>query len=162
MKLRNKKTGAIYKIEDIDLGNNADGIWLGLTKYNSLAELNEEWEDYEEPKKNYWYIDGDGETYQMGGIANITKSAMVNIGNYFETKEEAEKAVEKLKAWERLKDAGLKFGRWDGYVNAGDSIESGDHFDCCGFVNAYGQIYNNQDSYEQYRKDLDLLFGGEE
>ena len=46
MKLRNKKTGAIYSIEDIDLGNNADGIWLGMTKYNSLAELNEEWEDY--------------------------------------------------------------------------------------------------------------------
>lgn len=46
MKLRNKKTGAIYSIEDIDLGNNADGIWLGMTKYNSLAELNEDWEDY--------------------------------------------------------------------------------------------------------------------
>ena len=45
MKLRNKKTGAIYRIEDIDLGNNEDGIWLGMTKYNSLAELNEEWED---------------------------------------------------------------------------------------------------------------------
>ena len=46
MKLRNKKTGAVYKIEDIDIGNNSDGIWIGMTKYDSLAELNSEWEDY--------------------------------------------------------------------------------------------------------------------
>lgn len=31
------------------------------------------------------------------------------IGNCFQTKEEAEKVVEKLKAWKRLKDNGLKF-----------------------------------------------------
>lgn len=48
MKLRNKRTGAIYSIEDIDLGNNADGIWLGMTKYNSPAELNAEWCDVED------------------------------------------------------------------------------------------------------------------
>lgn len=40
-------------------------------------------------------------------------SSRVKIGNYFETREEAEKAVERLKAWERLKDAGLKFKDWN-------------------------------------------------
>ena len=97
MKLRNKKTGAIYKIEDIDLGNNADGIWIGLTKYNSLAELNEEWEDYEEPKE-YWFIDFNGEIKEFEALGFEWQGWMKEIGNYFETKEEAEKAVEKLKA----------------------------------------------------------------
>ena len=31
------------------------------------------------------------------------------IGNYFETKEEAELVVDKLKAWQRLKDIGCRF-----------------------------------------------------
>lgn len=48
MKLRNKNTGAIYKIEDIDIDRSKDGIWLGHTKYTSLSELNKDWEDYEE------------------------------------------------------------------------------------------------------------------
>lgn len=153
MKLRNKKTGEvrIYRLQKV----------TGEQKeYDSLAEFTEEWEDYEEPQ-SYWYYDTiSNDVEETHTLVDIKKDK--GIGNYFETKEEAEKAVEKLKAWKRLKDAGLKFGRWDGYVNAGNSIESGDHFACCGFVNAYGQIYNNQDSYEQYRKDLDLLFGGEE
>ena len=37
---------------------------------------------------------------------------MKQIGNYFETKEEAELAVEELKAWKRLKDKGFRFNRW--------------------------------------------------
>lgn len=106
MKLRNKKTGAIYSIEDIDLGNNADGIWLGMTKYNSLAELNEEWEDYKEPK-GYWYYDTTcGRVEKINH--NIDKEMDSSIGNCFDTREEAEKAVEKLKAWKRLRDAGIK------------------------------------------------------
>ena len=153
MKLRNKKTGEIvdYKDFEYDL----------LSTYKSIAELNEEWEDYEEPKIA-WFINSQGDAHEWPNAEGDEWTKEKAIGNYFETKEEAEKAVEKLKAWKRLKDAGLKFGRWDGYVNAGNSIESGDHFACCGFVNAYGQIYNSQDNYEQYRKDLDLLFGGEE
>ena len=109
MKLRNKKTGSIFKIEDLDLGNDKDGIWIGMTQYKSLAELNEEWEDYEEPKE-WWYIDIHGphkvtnndEYYQQ------VETASKEVGNYFETEEEAEKAVEKLKAWKRLKDKGYR------------------------------------------------------
>lgn len=149
MKLRNKKTGAIYSIEDIDLGNNKDGIWLGLTLYNSLAELNEEWEDYEEPKE-WWYIDIHGphkvtnndEYYQQ------VKAASKEIGNYFETKEEAEKAVEKLKAWKRLKDKGFK---------AFSSEICGDNF-----VVSF-KLTNHVD-YSQSIDDFDCIFdfGGEE
>lgn len=34
------------------------------------------------------------------------------IGNYFKTKEEAEKALKKLEAWKRMKDKGFRFNRW--------------------------------------------------
>ena len=74
--------------------------------YDSLAELNEEWEDYEEPKET-WYIDCDGEVYEPTRLNQFDLDRMSNIGNLFETKEEAEKAVEKLKAWKRLKDKGV-------------------------------------------------------
>lgn len=53
MKLRNKKTGKVveaYKEEPIDLfiylGTDEEGDELDRKTYRSLAELNEEWEDY--------------------------------------------------------------------------------------------------------------------
>ena len=133
MKLRNKKTGEIDEflfevIKDrIDLYRRVEhsetkNIW----HYNSLAELNDEWEDYEEPKE-YWHIFG----------TNIT------IGNYFETKEEAEKAVEKLKAWKRLRDKGFRF---IDHIDR-DSGQGMTRYEWDGYVNG---------------EDLDLLFGGEE
>ena len=147
MKLRNKKTGAIYSIEDIDLGNNADGIWLGMTKYNSLAELNSEWEDVPEEPKGYWFIDCDGEIevgeYEETSFDKDCKA----IGNYFKTKEEAEQAVEKLKAWKRLKDKGFRFEGWD---NTGRST-----------IHNFSLFVAIED-LESINKDLDLLFGGEE
>lgn len=105
----------------------------GFIIINSLKDL-EEWEDYEEPKE-HWYINF------IGGIEKTDRDendepgrAMTEIGNYFETKEEAEKAVEKLKAWKRLKDKGFRFidhidrdtgqgmtrYEWDGYINGED------------------------------------------
>lgn len=149
MKLRNKKTGAIYKIEDIDLENDADGIWLGMTKYNSLAELNADWEDAPEEPKEHWYIDlscNDIKIYEDLCVPEEVVKKLKQIGNYFETKEEAEKAVEKLKAWQRLKDKGFRF-----FNNK--------------IIGEYGNV-----SYRLHypantieEKDLDLLFsGGEE
>ena len=93
--------------------------------YKGLKELNEEWEDYEEPK-DYWFI-SDGAGHEVGifasekGLLPEIEEYRKEIGNYFETKEEAEKAVEKLKAWKRLKDKGLKANRTE---------ISGDNFIC--------------------------------
>ncbi len=150
MKLRDKKTGAIYSIEDIDLGNNKDGIWLGMNRYKSLAELNAEWEDYEEPKE-YWYIEPNGVIARIDEWDCCTDSdieIMKTLGNYFETKEEAKKAVEKLKAWKRLKDKGVEFYGW-----------RRNH------TGTYDLLVRWEDriprSYE-VKKDLDLLFGGKE
>lgn len=121
MKLQNKKTDVVVDVEIRDvfydniakfkLINKATGSIIAM--YNSLAELNAEWKDYEGPKEkyNYYYLDCDGGIYCYCDTLEKTKGYR-EIGNYFETEEEAEKAVEKLKAWKRLKDKGFRFNRW--------------------------------------------------
>ena len=162
MKLRNKRTGEIgnlvlhvnpnieresYAMLSTENGDTLCGN-IVIGDYDSLAELTEEWEDYEEDS---WYITENGEVRQ-----NRTKFIIeeeedyIEIGNYFETKEEAEKAVEKLKAWKRLKDHNLR-------------VERGQRT----FVNADSKLTAQRplfvvDTYEEVEGDLDLLFGGEE
>ena len=106
MKLKNKQTGEIVELKvavNGDLAITKDDEIIGI--YSSLAELNEEWEDCE-PEEGWWYIGTNA--YEIhttnSSLRNIERDK--EIGNYFETKEEAEKAVEKLKAWKRLKEAG--------------------------------------------------------
>ena len=105
-------------------------------------------EDYEELKDHY-YIG-------MIGVVNIVEALeftsdfiddkivpqLKQVGNYFETKEEAEKAVEKLKAWKRLKDKGFEF-------------KGGD--DACISYEFPIEKWNSE-----LEKDFELLFGGEE
>lgn len=158
MKLRNKKTGAIYSIEDIDLGNNKDGIWLGMARYKSLAEFNEEWEDYEEPKESeyYWYIGykNDIRRTKYHHISDFADNQVTvtrkEIGNCFESLEEAEKAVEKLKAWKRLKDGGITFKNWT--INQTGTI------DCFA---TWGDNIPPSRKNPTLLDDLDLLFSGE-
>lgn len=113
MKLRNKKTGEIVKVNNLHAFVHTDEAFVHTDEetkiYNSLADFNEEWEDYEEPKE-FWYINLSGEVDNMAddGSYDFIRY-MKEIGNYFETKEEAKKAVEKLKAWKRLKDIGCRF-----------------------------------------------------
>ena len=52
MKLRNKKTGEIVEPRKIGF----EIYSFNECNYNSLAELNEEWEDYKEIQKDWWYI----------------------------------------------------------------------------------------------------------
>ena len=158
MKLKNRKTGEIGELHfepdkeyhfTVVTEDPAD-----LMIFKTLAELNEEWGDYEEPEE-YWYICTAGSSQaEKVTINEFTDLEAVEfdkqIGNYFETREEAEKAVEKLKAWKRLKDKGFRF---KGYTD-----NSGDLFSCqvirCSF--------NYSGNYTESRKDLNLLFGGEE
>lgn len=131
MKLRNKKTG---KIIDVDY-----------------------WEVYEEPKE-YWYIS------ELGGVeedewadAKIDEDYK-EIGNYFATKEEAEKAVEKLKAWKRLKDKGFRFCGWEDL----ETLDPEDSFLINrDVVDGSSVVGFKMDNYDDCKNDLDLLFGGE-
>lgn len=143
MKLRNKKTGDIYELNEFCLYDDKGFAKRPFLK--SLTELNEEWEDYEEPKE-YWYIRYDGcITITCGGLDD----GMKQIGNYFETKEQAEKAVEKLKAWKRLKDKGFKFT---------NDLVYGEYYGC-GSIRF--SIYPPLKSKDVIN-DLNLLFGGED
>lgn len=178
MKLRNKKTGEIgnlvlntnpnresYSVLSTENGDTICGN-LVVADYDTLAELNKDWEDYEGPETYYYISD-------CVNIESLTNDRGYNlpeeiwhkaikrrkvIGNYFETEEEAEKAVEKLKAWKRLKDKGFEFeGIKEDYTRI---LQSQDPFRT---GKRYLQFNKSED--EEWMKenwqDLDLLFGGE-
>lgn len=143
MKLRNKKTGEIAEAND----------WNIIQEYNSLAELNKEWEDYKEPKE-YWFIDYDGGIIPFSKTKETATDRMMEaIGNYFSTKEEAEKAVEKLKAWKRLRD------RY-GFAFNGKVTNSKGKF--CGVRVKYDNEAVTMKEARQAEHDVAILFGGEE
>lgn len=163
MKLRNKKTGEIHKItnaviltDDMDkkivIYSHTNGHNYA---YRTLTELNEEWEDYEEPK-SWWYIDCNGEVFRGENTDKEHTEEHKIIGNYYNSSREAKKAVEKLKAWKRLKDKGFRF---EGVRTIGKVID----FDIpMGYYRAYCDgHFSNEKSLELFN-DLDLLFGGEE
>jgi hypothetical protein len=134
-------------VQDIIIVYDVKGI---VGKYNSLSELNEEWEDYEEPKE-YWFISSSGKPHAFEGADDYFTPGRKEIGNYFSSREEAEKAVEKLKAWKRLKDKGYKLGMdltgvYDTTMIYGIKIP----------VSKYNEVD------DETRADLDLFFGGEE
>lgn len=155
MKLRNKKTGEIREVKNILID--------GMFSVSSLAEFNEEWEDYEEPK-TFWAISwaGEPEEYDAKKTPEELKNMAKEIGNYFETREEAEKAVRELKAWERLKEKGFEFEKWCTW----EKVTGLACFDK-GVARSYyaGFTFRNEDRLEkdeQVKADLGLLFGGEE
>lgn len=149
MKLKNKKTG---ELGTLTLSNDGETfILMNERMYTHSVKLKdlEEWEDVPEEPKEYWFINSCGAVEvraeeEQPAVADMHKQ----FGNYFETKEGAEKAVEKLKAWKRLKDKGFEFTNWEfKYVLDGSLvIEAGLNFD--------------NDSNIQ--RDLEICFGGEE
>lgn len=147
MKLKSKLTG---EIGELHFAPDKEYPFTVATKdpadmaiYKSLADLNAEWEDAPEV---YWYIDVGTLDEVNWCEKNDDTEADKEIGNYFETREQAEAALEKLKAWKRLKDKGFKF---DGFYS-----QSRQHILWhCDFP------YKND---EEFQKDLNFLFGGEE
>lgn len=114
--------------------------------FETLKGMNELFEDCEEPKK-YWYITGEGDICRDDVKCSEWVEERKSIGNYFETKEEAEKAVEKLKAWKRLKDSGFEFVELRAPNYSGPDI-----------ITIKAHCPWNSKNID----DLDLLFGGEE
>ena len=145
MKVKINKTGEIKAVNhDQVLVHFSDGT---TKAYKSISELSNDLSDYEEPKI-YDYITDFGAIYEREiGVFLEDEEERKRIGNYFESYEEAEKAVEKLKAWKRLKDKGFRFKN---------------------IISDEGCIYywlpHAEDMFlnDTVKKDLDLLFGGEE
>lgn len=142
MRLRNKKTGEIVPASNIAVGIGKDGKW-----YNSLAELNEDWEDYQE-SESFWYISSTGTPIksEVSIYDPLEIHLMKRIGNYFESEEEADDAVVKLVALKRLEDHNLR-------VERGQRIS----------VSADNKLTSQKplfvvDTYDEVEDDLDSLF----
>lgn len=169
MKLRNKKTGEIKEVilggypvsgktkmwECSEMDDDEETGYKTIGTYDSLAELNEDWKDYEEPKdKGYWYIDDFGRIQFSSELMDEIEGRPNNwiarklFGNYFETREEAEQGVEKLKAWKRLKDKGFIIYSWDYEFDMVDKPAQ--------------TIILRASAVDSSNTDLDLLFGGKE
>lgn len=157
MKLKNKKTGEIGELQitekhcAVAVGNGTASC--GIEIYSSLAELNEEWTDYEEQKGN-WTIDPMNENYIDDGryTAPDELERYEELGLKFNTEEEAEKAVERLRAWKRVKRdlVSLNWQRErDGSFSVWGEFKTGNTLR----ADVYLDIHS---------KDLDICFGGEE
>lgn len=140
MRLQNRKTGEkatfVYLQNDyvspLVLTVDIDGE-IKMLKYNSLAELNNDWEDYEEPKSS---------------ALDLT---VLTLTNFIENEpdenkvdlEDCKRLLEKLKAWKRLKDKGFRF---TGHFLGTEGLNI--HYEC--------------DMKNDISDDLDLLFSGED
>lgn len=159
MKLRNKRTG---EVATLTLSSNGeDMIIMGndmLAHTTKLSEL-KDYEDYDEPK-GWWYIDihGPHNVIKNDEYYQVVKEACKEIGNYFETKEEAEKAVEKLKAIKILKDNGFRLIQWEFDMT---TIADGRIWFDVG-VNTQWDAEQLLNHKPEVKESLDLLFGGEE
>lgn len=166
MKLKTKFQDEVFELGEVvnaDIATMPDGrIKLQTTAkvggihtfyYDKLEEISSDWQDYKESKKHYEILgasivigieDAEDEIFRNQGQREI--------GNYFETEEEALKAVEKLKAWKRLKDSGFRFDEWSWSASSISDIDIIN-------IKAYMDIQTN---FEDKKADLDLLFRGEE
>lgn len=158
MKLKTKFQDEAFKFDevaDVNIATMPDGRIKAQAEaksggihtffYDNLKTFANDWEDYEEPK-TFWYIRCSGEVYEDESDSSTEHGEKhKQIGNYFGTEEQAEKAVERLRAWKRLKDNGFEFTGWDRHPDyPGDfRITASDEWTCDD-------------------KDLNLLFGGEE
>lgn len=122
-------------------------------EYNSIKDFTDHWEDAPEEPKKYYYLDYGGRIKAMNDANDEEDMARKAIGNYFETKEETERAVDKLKAFTRLEDKGFRFRGWlfspDGYHPPQERIRD-------------GVILFKVKNDEEVRGLLDTVFGGEE
>ena len=78
-----------------------------------FEEINESTRWKPEMDQKYYCAGSDGSVIDDDWCGLIIDCDRFDIGNCFESREEAEKAVERLKAWKRLKDSGLKFKDWN-------------------------------------------------
>ena len=154
MKLRSKTNGKIVEIKLVQtncecmIDHEVKSIYGNPITLDSMCK---EFEDYKEPKE-HWFISEFGKVYSLEHIPMDKERTelLKAIGNYFETEEEAENALEKLKAWKRLKDKGFKFTGWK-FTPDMKHIKGN-------FITIKAKI----PYIVENQADLDLLFGEEE
>lgn len=172
MKLKTKfqdEDFELGEVTDVDIATMPDGSIKVQSRakrggqytffYKTKAAFDAEWEDaLEEPKKHYEIL-GIGYVVERDNEDDIFRCARQReIGNYFETKEEAELAVEKLKAIKILRDNSFRFIQWEFDMK---TIADGKIWFDVG-VNTQWDAEQLLKHRPEVKESLDLLFGGEE
>lgn len=160
MKLRNKKTGEIKDwcfSEALSLwtaerlgpdGCSLENFIANVERFRNEWEVAPEEKEWPQEEDLYWLIATSGEATSDVWEGDKTDLGRAGVSNVFRTKEEAEKAVEKLKALKRLKDEGFTISQWRHTPDMNST--TGSVINIKGFIPA---VMKNM-------KDLDLLFGG--
>ncbi len=113
-----------------------------VAEYDSLDGVFQEWEDYEEPKNDRIRV--------IESFIHYVEEAE----DSFYCDETVQKFTKKLKAWKRLQDKGFKICGWNMAMRELDVEVPEKFFDKQGPI--------TMEISDETRKDLDLLFGGEE
>ena len=82
------------------------GTQLNELEEKKITKSGKRWRGVKD--RFYWYIEGDCEVYDEYETDDDYDNARYETGNYFRTKEEAKKVVEKIKIYTRLKDLALR------------------------------------------------------
>ena len=146
-KLKEKQEELKREIEKLD---------IQLKKLEYQEKRCKRWKGKQNEK--YWYISSDSIVNHMMEMNDDQDDGSYEIGNYFRTKEEAEKVVEKIKIYTRLKDLALRLNKgekidWDNSTSAKWSIglsNSNNALQCC-------YVYKGQDVGQIYCLDPDFL-----
>ena len=113
-KLKEKQEELKREIEELD-------TQINELEEKEITKSGKRWRGVKD--RFYWYIEGDCEVYGEYETDDDYDNARYETGNYFRTKEEAEKTAEKIKIYARLKDLALRLneGRevdWNSSVQA--------------------------------------------
>lgn len=155
MKLKSKQTGEIMEFDAVLVAKDVKGNEVARLEYDSIQKFTDQWEDVPEEPKRTWFIDTWGSIRELEAMEMPVGWEDKPILE-FETKEEAEKALKKLKAITRLNKCGFRF---EGYTDR-DRASGGDIV-----IYAHVDIPNNnllEEAQPDMLKDLDLLFSGED
>lgn len=156
IQLRNKKSGKIATLvvdgalKYVQAFAVEDDSMERLGEYKTLAELNAEWEDAPEEPKEHWAIDQFGEPINVSSLSRLQLEKLHRLGNDFPSENATMKAVERLRAWQRIKED-LGSLHWQDEKDGQFSV----------WGQFYGNMLANDAILNIHRKDLDLLFGGE-
>ena len=165
MKLKNNKTGEIKDwtfsewFNHITNPDNSSHWECDLEQFiENVDTFKQNWEKCEEPE-SFWYISPTGTPIksEVSIYDPLEIHLMKQIGNYFESEEDADEAVAKLMALKRLKNKGFRF---DCYMRRSD-------WSGLSKVKALENLiditaYLPKDKIKEAEEDLDLLFCDED
>lgn len=113
-----KERGRMMKLEELkqELMETKNKCAEIEKKINELEKQTSEVRWRAKGNEVYYYFHSDGEIVNACDYCDKRVTDRYNLGNYFRTKEEAEKVAEKMKIYNRLKDLALR-------LNAGKEFD---------------------------------------